>query len=1037
MGPRGVDRIGDFRILRTLGEGGMGTVYEAEQDNPRRRVALKIMRAAHMTPELLRRFERESHVLGLLQHPGIAQIYQAGTADTGDGPQPYFAMELVLGRSLTGHARERGLSLRQRFELLARVCDALQHAHQKGIVHRDLKPGNVLVVPDDASTSSSGSGSTSRLDDVARVGQPKILDFGLARITESDLPATTLQTEVGQLLGTVQYMSPEQVVGDSTRIDARSDIYSMGVIAYELVADRLPYSRPGRHMLEALRQIREEDPAPLSSIDRTLRGDVETIVAKALEKDPAQRYATAADMAADIRRYLRDEPIVARRPSTAYQLRKFATRNKVLVGGIAAVFLALVAGLIGTAMGYVEARRNEQIARDRSEEARQRAEEAVQARDEATAARDQATKSRDEASLARKQADAAAAEAEAINTFLVKDLLTKSDPSEAKGRTITLDEVLQNARAHADEVFQDQPLLSARLHATLGEIEHHLGHFVEAERHYRHAWNVRRERLGAEAPDTLGVQRNLATSLRELDRSPEALELQRAVVDVFRRGNHELELVSALVGFGQVSSVMGDAAAAQAAYDEALQRLEALPPEQRGSRSTLPTLLADRATLLSNRGRYAEARADYERALSIYHETEGELHPDIARVKGMLATVTRSEGNPKQALVELEEVLAMERQLFTREHPDIAQTLILMGSAACDLGNYAQAETWLRESLAMRERLGQADDIVVAKSRVKLGRALTALGKSDEAAVEVERAIATLESSAGSSDDAKGDAYFQLALARRQLGDYLSAGTAARKALAIRRRLKGSDPLQLVQVLSLVAQIHHGMKEYAEAEPLYLEVRDRYAKLDGPQSLNVAIADANLGGFALERDRLEEAEQRMRAAVEVAELRFPPDHPDLATIRYSLARVVRRTQNSSEAMELLRGVLEVQREKLPAGHSSTLSTLVELGELLTETGSASDAEPLLREALEGRRNASGARAAKFARAAGALGDCLVAQDRREEAESVLLESQSAWAALKGETVETSRAARRLADLYAVLGRPEDSARWGAQAGTVH
>jgi serine/threonine protein kinase/formylglycine-generating enzyme required for sulfatase activity len=368
---RTVHRIGDFRILRKLGEGGMGIVFEAEQGNPRRRVALKVVRATHLTPELHKRFEREAHVLGLLQHPGIAQIYQAGTADPGDGaPQPYFAMELVQGPQLTLYAREQALTSRQRLELLARICDAVQHAHQKGVVHRDLKPGNILVVAEDASSSSTTASphahSATRLDDVAHVGQPKILDFGLARITESDLPAATLQTEVGQILGTVQYMSPEQVTGDSARIDTRSDIYALGVIGYELLCGRLPHDLQGRGTLEALRMIREEVATPLSSVDRALRGDVETILAKALEKDPTQRYPTAADMAADIRRYLRDEPILARPPSALYQVRKFAARNKVLVGGVAAVFLALVAGLIGTAMGYVEARRNETIATQRA-----------------------------------------------------------------------------------------------------------------------------------------------------------------------------------------------------------------------------------------------------------------------------------------------------------------------------------------------------------------------------------------------------------------------------------------------------------------------------------------------------------------------------------------------------------------------------------------------------------------------------------------------------------------------------------------------
>jgi non-specific serine/threonine protein kinase/serine/threonine-protein kinase len=294
--------IGRYRIVRLLGEGGMGAVYEAEQDQPRRHVALKVIKAAWASPELLRRFEQESQALGRLHHPGIAQIYEAGSADTGFGVQPFFAMELIHGMPLVEYADERKLGPRQRMELMIQVCDAVQHAHQRGIIHRDLKPGNILV--DEA-------------------GQPKILDFGLARITDSDSQATR-QTDMGQLLGTVPYMSPEQVVADPSSIDVRSDVYTLGVILYLLLAGKLPYTLT-RHLHEAVRTIQEVDPAPLSTINRSYRGDIETIVAKALEKDKTRRYASANDLAADIRCYLEDQPISAKPASATYQLQKFSS----------------------------------------------------------------------------------------------------------------------------------------------------------------------------------------------------------------------------------------------------------------------------------------------------------------------------------------------------------------------------------------------------------------------------------------------------------------------------------------------------------------------------------------------------------------------------------------------------------------------------------------------------------------------------------------------------------------------------------------
>src|SRR5262245_9711716 len=330
-------RIGRYRILRLLGEGGMGVVYEAEQDNPRRPVALKVIRPGLVSPVLLKRFAHEAQILGRLHHPGIAQIYDAGVAEDG---QPFFALEFIRGLPLDAYARRHALDPAARLDLLARVCDAVQHAHEQGVIHRDLKPANILV---------------------DETGQPKVLDFGVARATDADLLTTTDHTRTGQLLGTLSYMSPEQVAADPAALDQRSDVYTLGVILFELLAGRLPYPLEHLPLPEAARLIREQEPSRLGALETRLRGDVETIVARALEKERARRYASAAELAADVRRHLRNEPIRARPPSALYQLRKFARRNKALVGGVAAVMAALVAGLIGTTLFAVrEARQRGQ-----------------------------------------------------------------------------------------------------------------------------------------------------------------------------------------------------------------------------------------------------------------------------------------------------------------------------------------------------------------------------------------------------------------------------------------------------------------------------------------------------------------------------------------------------------------------------------------------------------------------------------------------------------------------------------------------------
>ena len=383
----------------------MGAVYEAEQDQPRRLVALKVIRAAWAGPELIRRFEQESQALARLQHAGIAQIYEAGAAETPFGVQPYFAMELIHGKPLAEYAEEHKLSTQQRLELMIAVCEAVEQAHQRGIIHRDLKPANILV---------------------DETGQPKILDFGLARATDADAQATR-QTDMGQLLGTLAYMSPEQVLADPLSLDTRSDVYALGVILYELLAQKMPYALSNL-LHEAVQTIRLVEPQKLSSINRSYRGDIETIVSKALEKDKERRYPSAAALAADIRRYLRDQPIAARPPSTAYERRKFARRNKALVIGVSAVFVVLLAGVIASTWEAINARR------------------------------------------AQREAEKETAIAKAVNDFLQKDLLgqasafnqSKPDPN------ITVRTVLDRAAKQVDKKLAGQPEVQTQILTTIG-----------------------------------------------------------------------------------------------------------------------------------------------------------------------------------------------------------------------------------------------------------------------------------------------------------------------------------------------------------------------------------------------------------------------------------------------------------------------------------------------------------------------------------------------------------------------------------------
>jgi WD40 repeat protein len=312
---------GEYRILGTVGHGGMGVVYRAEQTIPRRIVAIKAIRPGLTSRQVLRRFEHEAHILGRLQHPGIAQVYEAGAASSARADEAFFVMEFVDGVAITEFAREAELGVREKLEMIARVCDAVQHAHQRRVIHRDLKPGNIYVTKE---------------------GQPKILDFGVARLDGADdTESITRQTHAGQLIGTLAYMAPEQLEG--AEVDARADVYALGVVLYQLLTGALPHDFKGSSLLEAARLIREDEPARVARVDPSLRGDIDVIVQKATEHDRERRYQSAADLAADIRRHLKGEPIQARADSTIYMVRKLLGRHKTATAAIIAAVLGLAA----------------------------------------------------------------------------------------------------------------------------------------------------------------------------------------------------------------------------------------------------------------------------------------------------------------------------------------------------------------------------------------------------------------------------------------------------------------------------------------------------------------------------------------------------------------------------------------------------------------------------------------------------------------------------------------------------------------------
>ena len=622
----------------------MGVVYEAEQESPRRTVALKVIRAGFATGEMLRRFENEAEALGRLQHPGIGQIYDAGMASTPFGRQPYFAMELVHGESLLVYCDTQRLDARQRMALMANICDAVQHAHQRALIHRDLKPANILV---DAT------------------GQPHILDFGVARLTDSDAHATR-QTDVGQIIGTLAYMSPEQVRGDPAEIDTRSDVYALGVILYELLAGKRPYAI-GPELTEAVRTIREQEPIALRTVNHTYRGDVDTIVGKALEKDKTRRYASAAELAADLRRHLRDEPIMARRPSASYVLQKFARRNKALVVGVVTVFVVLVLGIVASSWEAVHARRAEAKARQQT------------------------------------------AIAQAVNDFLQKDLLAQASASNQSGPGAKPDPdlkvrtALDRAAARIEGKFDSQPEVEAAIRKTMGNTYADLAQYAESRKQLERAVDLERRVWGPENPQTLNTLNDLGRAAWHEGKYSEAERILAPALEIERRvlGPEHPDTLFCMNSLGNVYRAQGKDAQAEALYSQTLEiRRRVLAPEHRDTLISMNNL----ANVYWSQGKYGQAQALYSQALAIQRRVLGPEHPDTFLSMGNLADAYARDGKYAEAEPLFNQTVEISRRVLGPEHPRTLAFLMDLASMYQRQGRYAAAETLATQVLAGRLR---------------------------------------------------------------------------------------------------------------------------------------------------------------------------------------------------------------------------------------------------------------------------------------------------------------------------------------------
>jgi serine/threonine protein kinase/tetratricopeptide (TPR) repeat protein len=816
------ETIGPYRILRRLGVGGMGVAYEAEQRQPvRRHVALKVIKLGMDTEQVVARFEAERQALAVMDHPGIAKVFDGGSTETG---RPYFAMELVKGVPITEYCDTHRLSTDARLRLFVQVCGAVQHAHQKGVIHRDLKPSNVLV------TLQGG------------VAQPKVIDFGIAKAIGQDLTGKTLVTHFGQLLGTPEYMSPEQAEMSGVDVDTRTDIYALGVMLYEILVGVRPHEfgrladptvayklrqtaatapstrlrtlEPNR--LETVADRRRTDPR---SLRRLLKGDLDWVVLKCLEKDRTRRYDSAAGLAEELGRVLSDRPVVARPPSTVYRLRKFGRRNRLAVTAATTVFLAMLSGGTAAFVGMVRARSAEAAAAREAETAQQ------------------------------------------VTSFLV-DLFQVSEPGQARGNSVTAREILDQGATRIRSELVDQPDVQGRLMAAIGEVYRKLGLYSESETLLEEAVRVLEER----------DQPRIATLVPPLN---------------------------ALATLYEDQGRFGDA---EALYRRALDVLDLEAEEQPELQGMLTNNLGRLASVL---GRHAEAEDLYLRALTIHEETHGTDHPQTATTLGNLAVLYRKQGRFEEAEALQRRTLGIAARTLGTDHPTYTTRLTNLGALLVEIGKSDAAEPLYAEALEIDERVMGPDHPYVATDLLNLAALYIDQARLEEAEALLNRALDIDQRAYGSAHPAVAGDLLMIARLRERQGQVEEAEESYETAKDMFVAALGSEHPQVAVAYVRLSTFHLGQRRFVDAESNVeraLGILRRDGQLADQQV--AALALHTLAIVKRETSQLLPADSLFRQALDMRERILGPEHPRVAETLEEYAALLRLRDQPGAAADM-------------------------------------------------------------------------------------------------------------------------------------
>ncbi len=955
-----VDR---YKLIDVLGEGGFGIVYLAQQEQPiKRKVALKIIKPGMDSKQVLNRFEAERQALTLFDHPNIAKILDAGATTAG---MPYFVMEYIEGIPITKYCDREHFKIEERLNIFKEVCNAIHYAHQKGIIHRDLKPSNILVAMQDKKAVA------------------KVIDFGIAKAMDQSLTDNTFFTERGTLLGTPEYMSPEQAGLSIQEIDTRTDIYSLGVILYELLAGVLPFEPETLRQAgynEIQRIIREVDPQkpstklsgmrdkapniaklrriPVTTLTKRLSQELEWIPMMALRKERNQRYTSASEFEKDIHNYLTGNPLIAGPESVKYKITKFVYKNKSLVIGSTAFILLLLASTVTVSYQAIklnieknktqQALNNESIAKNDAEQKQQEAEKQ----------KNIAEQQQIETKKALEEAERQKQIAQAINEFLTKDLLSSVDPENAQGKEVLVRDVLDIASQKIENRFENAPLVEAAVRKTLGNTYEGLGRYNIALEHIEPAFDIYNKELGENNSQTINVMANLSSIYYHLNMNDKAILLGKKVLEI-RQETLGLEHPLTTVALNNLASLYSDTGKYKEAEILFLKILKPYLENPDMIDSSMLNSINNLAQIYTVTGRYEEAEKLFTIALEHKINNWGKKHPDTIKSMLNLALLYKQTGQINKAENLFKEIISLSIDVWGEEHPITASVYNNYANFLSNNGKYDDAITYYNKAIAIEEAVLGGNHLDTLITKGNLADIYTSQGLYDKAKPVLEKVYEEIAKIDGKHGSRTLSSLNNLAILYSNMGYLELAKEKYIEALQGLREVDGNDAPNTIATIVNLAIIYKDLKQYDQAKPLYEEAMKSCAdKYEQEHSLYSWVM-RQTASFYEKIEKYQEAEILFLKAIENYKVTLGIDHPTTLKTINNLASLYLNTEQYEKAEPLFIEVLDRKTAVLGEMHPATLVAMIKLSVLYKYWGKLEQAEVYYSKALAGRRKVLG------------------------------------------------------------------------------